>query len=111
MTVKYSEDVSLKNFGTLTTDTSTNEVRGVGHLTLSAHLDSGTGTLTWEFNGPDGVWRSIYGGSDGTTVQAFTAAHMTNVYFADDVLVRSTGSASSSPVWDWQIIGTHLNRN
>ena len=98
------------NYGTLTTDASTVDVSCRGWNTLSAHLDSGTGTLTWEFKGPDGVWRSIYGGTDGTTVQAFTAVHMINVFFGGDVKVRATGSSGSSPVWDWQVIGNMSNR-
>ena len=43
--------------GTITTNTTTDEVSCRGWATLSAHLDSGTGTWTWEFKGIDGVWR------------------------------------------------------
>ena len=98
------------NHGTVTTDVSTDEVACRGWTTLSAHLDSGTGTWTWEFKGPDGVWRSIYAGSDFITEQAFTATHMTNAFFGGDVKVRGTGSSGSSPQWDWQVIGNMSNR-
>jgi hypothetical protein len=100
------------NSGTLTTDASTDVVACRGWNTLSAHLDSGTGTLTWEFKGPDGVWRTILGDT-GTFTEAavFTASHMLNVFFGGDVAVRATGSAGSSPVWDWQIMGNLANRD
>ena len=98
-------------YATLTTNASTPSVSVHGWVTLSAHLDSGTGTLTWEFKGADGVWRSIYGGSDGVTEQAFTASHMANAFFGADVNVRATGSSGSSPVWDWQIMSSLANRD
>ena len=101
---------NYQNYGTVTTDTSTSAVACRGWATLSAHLDSGTGTWTWEFKGPDGVWRSIYAGSDGTTEQAFTDSHMINVFFGGDVVVRGTGSSGSSPQWDWQIVSNVANR-
>lgn len=101
---------NYQNYGTVTTDTSTDSVACRGWATLSAHLDSGTGTWTWEFKGPDGVWRSIYAGSDGTTEQAFTGSHMINVFFGGDVLIRGTGSSGSSPQWDWQIVSNVANR-
>ena len=107
----YGESVALVNFGTLITDASTTGVLVNGWATLSAHLDSGTGTLTWEFKGPDGVWRNIYAGSDNITIQSYTAAHMANAFFGDDVLVRATGSSGASPVWDWQVLSSPLNRN
>ncbi len=116
MAVKYGDTVVVDNFGTITTDTDTATAAGnsgvscIGHTTLSAHLDSGSGTWTWQFKGPDEVWRTIYGGSDGTTAQAFTAAHMTNIFFADDVLIRGNATSGSSPVWDYQIIGNQQNR-
>lgn len=102
---------NFKNYGTLTGNGSANAVSIRGWATLSAHLDSGSGTLTWEFKGPDGVWRSIYGGNAGDTEQAFTATHMINVYFGDDVNVRCTASLSTSPVWDWQIMSNPANRD
>ena len=102
---------NFTGYGTLATDASAAAVSVHGWATLSAHLDSGTGTLTWEFKGADGVWRSIYGGTDGTTVQAFTATHMANVFFGADVNVRATGSSGSSPVWDWQIMSSPANRD
>jgi hypothetical protein len=82
-----------------------------GWATLSAHYDSGTGTMTWNFMGPDGVERIIYAGSAGTTAQAFTATHMINVYFGNDCKVRVTLSASAAPQIDWQIFGNVANRS
>jgi hypothetical protein len=99
------------SYGTLTTDASATEVACRGWATLSAHLDSGTGTLTWEFKGPDGVWRTIIGGSDFITAQAYTATNMVNVFFGADVTVRCTGSSGSTPVWDWQILSNVANRD
>lgn len=96
--------------GTITTDTSGDPVVCRGWSTLSAHLDSGSGVLTWEFKGPDGVWRTIYAGSDNATAQSYSATHMLNVFFGGDVVVRCTGSSGSSPQWDWQIIGNVSNR-
>lgn len=97
--------------GTITTDTTTSVATCRGWVTLSAHLDSGSGTWTWQFQGPDGVWRSIYGGSDGTVEQAFTASHMINAYFGATVLVRGNASSGSTPVWDYQIMGDQDNFN
>jgi hypothetical protein len=98
------------NTGTLITDASTASTACRGWATMSAHLDSGVGTLTWEFKGPDGVWRIIYGGSDNITSQAYTAAHMVNAFFGTDVRVRATGSAGTNPVWDWQVMSSPDNR-
>lgn len=102
---------NFNSYGTVTTDTTTDEVACRGWVTLSAHLDSGSGTWTWQFKGNDGVWRSIYGGSDGTTEQAFTASHMINAFFGNDVTVRGSGSSGTSPQWDWQIMGNFANRD
>ena len=71
--------------GTITTDTQTDEFVCNGWATLSAHLDSGSGTWTWQFKGIDGVWRSIYAGSDFITEMAFTASNMINIFFGTDV--------------------------
>ena len=98
-------------YGTVSTDTSTASVKCRGWTTLCAHLDSGTGTWTWEFMGADGVWRVLYGAADNITAQAYTATHMVNIYFGSDVLVRGTGSSGSSPQWDWQILGNLANRS
>jgi hypothetical protein len=98
-------------YGTLTTDASTADVTCRGWATLSAHLDSGTGTLTWEFKGADGVWRTIISGSDHVTAQVYTASNMVNVFFGDAVRVRATGSSGSTPVWDWQIMSNLSNRH
>lgn len=98
-------------YGSLTSDTNGDEVMVRGWNTLSCHIDSGTGTLTWQFKGPDGVWRSVYGGNDGTVEQAFTVDHMVNVFFGQDVRVRANLSGSAStPVFDWQILGSYNNR-
>lgn len=99
------------SWGTLETDASVEGVSLKGWATLSAHLDSGSGTLTWEFKGVDGVWRTILGGSDFLTEMEFTASHMVNVFFGTDVNVRCTGSSGSSPVWDWQIMSSVANRS
>ncbi len=107
---KYGDSVTFTNYGPITTDTTTDVVTCRGWVTLTAHLASGSGTWTWQFKGPDGTWRSIYGGSAFTTEQAFTASHMTNVYFGGDVLVRANATSGSSPVWAWQIIGDQDNR-
>lgn len=97
-------------YGTITTDTTTDEVVCSGFVTLSAHLDSGSGTFTWQFKGPDNVWRDIYGGSDGTTVQSFTASHIINVFFGNDARVRGNATSGTSPQWDWQIFSNVRNR-
>lgn len=108
---KFGKTASLINYGTLTTDASTDAVTCRGWTTISAHLDSGTGILTWEFKGPDDVWRGIIVGSDFVTALAFTSvSHMANVFFAADVLVRATGSSASSVVWDWQIFSEYENK-
>jgi len=98
-------------FGTVTTDTTTSVVVCSGIATLSAHLISGSGTWTWQFKGPDGEWRDIYGGTGGSDVQSFTASHMINVVFGNDVPVRGSASAGSSAEWDWQIASNARNRN
>ena len=99
-----------QGFGTVTTDTVTEWVSCRGWATLAAHLDTGSGTWTWQFKGPDGVTRDIYGGADGTTVQSFTGTHMVNVYFGNDVTVRGSATSGSSPEWDWQIFSNVVNR-
>jgi hypothetical protein len=98
------------NSGSLESDTTTGTAICRGWATLSAHLTSGTGTLTWQFKGPDNTWRSIYAGADGTTEQVFTASHMLDVYFGDEVRVRAVGSSGSSPVWKWQLLSNVSNR-
>jgi len=97
-------------FGTVTSDTTTESVVCSGFVTLSAHLDSGSGTWTWQFQGPDGVWRSIYGGTNGVVEQSFSNSHMINVYFGNDVPIRGSASSGSSPQWDWQIVSNPRNR-
>jgi len=99
------------SFGTLTTDTSTSATSCRGWATLAGYLDSGTGTLTWEFKGADGVWRIIVAGADNITPQAYTATHMLNVFFGNQVAVRATGSSGSTPVWDWQVMSNPSNRS
>jgi hypothetical protein len=97
-------------YGTFTADGNTSEVVVSGWVTLSAHYDSGSGTITWQFKGPDGVWRGIYSGAGGTTAQVFTATHMVNAFFADDVRVRGVLSSSSTPQIDWQVFSNPNNR-
>jgi hypothetical protein len=101
---------NFTNSGTVTTDVSTAAVACNGWVTCSAHLDSGSGTWTWEFKGVDGVWRTLIGGTDHITLQAYTASNMINAFFGTDVEVRGTASAGSTPVWDWQIMSNPRNR-
>ena len=97
--------------GTSNTNGSTVSVACRGWSTLSCHKDSGTGTWTWEFQGVDGVWRTILGTATSTTPLSFTASNMVNVFFGTDVSVRGTLSGSgSTPVFDWQIMGNPANR-
>lgn len=96
--------------GTLEDDGYTDAITVSGWATASAHYDSGTGTMTWQFKGPDGVWRSIYGGAGNTTEQAYTASHCANFFFGGDVQVRGELSSSSSPQVDWQLSGSSMNR-
>ena len=97
-------------FGTLTANGSTDEVSVRGWATLSCHIDSGTGTMTWEFKGIDGVWRTIIAAVDNITPQVYTATNMLNVFFGTGVKVRGTLSAGSTPVFDWQIMSNPSNR-
>ena len=97
-------------YGTITTNTTTDTVVCSGFVTLSAHLDSGGGTWTWQFKGPDNVWRDIYGGSDGTVLQSFSGSHMVNAYFGNDTPIRGSATSGSSPQWDWQIFSNLRNR-
>ena len=101
---------NFTGYGTVRADGNTDEFICRGWTTRSAHLDGGSGTWTWQFAGPDKEFRDIYAGGDGTTVQSFTATHMINVYFGGDVIVRGVASGSSSPTWDWQVMGSLANR-
>lgn len=96
--------------GTFTADGNGNAARVQGWCTCTAHYDSGSGTVTWQFRGTDNVWRSIYGGSGSTTEQAFTATHAVNFFFGGDVHVRPVLSGSSTPQIDYQIMGNRGNR-
>lgn len=96
--------------GTISSVTTTDAVTCRGWTTLSAHDDAGTFSITWQFKGPDGVWRTIYGGSDNITAQTYTAAHMVNVFFGGDVQVRGNVTTASGLTLDWQIIGNVANR-
>lgn len=98
-------------YGTITTDTTTTEVTCSGWVTLSAHLISGAGTMTWQFKGVDGDWRSIYGSADNITIESYTATNMVNAFFGTDVKVRGNASAGTSPEWDWQIMSNPRNRD
>ena len=101
---------NFQKYGTLagtTDETSVASCRGA--VTLSSHIMGGTGVVTWQFKGPDGVWRGIYGGTTGNTAQAFTnESHMVNVYFGGDVSVKGVLSGGSSADFDYQIIGSPL---
>jgi len=99
MTTEYED------YGTLTANGAGDWVKVRSLASVSAHFDSGSGTITWEFMGPDGVARNIYGGSGNTTLQAYTATHMANFFFGGDVSIRPVLSNGSSPVVDWQVIG------
>lgn len=101
---------NFTGYGTLDADGNGDWVDVRGWSTLTAHYDSGSGTITWQFMGPDGVARTIYSGSSGTTAQTFTGTHMVNIHFGGDVKVRASLSGSSSPTIDWQIIGNVRNR-
>jgi hypothetical protein len=101
-------------YGTLTTDIPTDSVNCRGWTTCTAALDAGTGVLTWEYKGPDGIWRGIVGDSNGFIEPAvFTSeSHMFNVFFGGDVQVRATGSSAAGGLtWDWQIFGNVANRD
>lgn len=99
------------DFGTLIEDTSTPFVSCRGWTTLAVHIDSGTGTWTWEFKGVDGVTRTILGSATNTAALAFTASNMVNVFFGSDVQVRGTlSSSASTPSFDYQIMGNPANR-
>lgn len=108
--IKYGDAAILTNYGTITTDTATSEVKCRGYVTLSAHLTTGSGTWTWQFKGPDGTWRSIIGGSDFITEQVYTTTNMINVFYGGEVQVRADATSGSSPSWSWQIIGDQDNR-
>ncbi len=111
MPIRHGDAVAFDAFGTITTDTQTDVVTGRGWVTGTAHLDSGTGTWTWQFKGVDSVWRTIIAGTDFITEMVFVdASNMLNVYFATDVLIRADATSGSSPVWDWQIMGDQINR-
>jgi len=98
-------------YGTITGNTSTTEVTLSGWATMTAHYDAGTGTMTWQFKGVDGVWRDIYGGDDNLTLQAYTATHMVNAFFGTDTKIRGTVTGSAGLTLDWQIMSSPFNRN
>lgn len=99
-----------QEFGTITTATEGPPVVARGETTLIAFLDSGTATMTWQFQGPDGVWRDILAGADFQTVTQYTASHMVNVFFGNDVKVRLVTSGVASPQVDWQVLSNVANR-
>lgn len=102
---------NYQNYGEATTDNvPTVGVACRGWSTFSAHLETGAGTWTWQFKGPDGEWREVYGGADNATLQSYTATHMVNFFFGGDVEVRGVPSAGTGPRWKWQIIGNVANR-
>ena len=90
---------------------TTSSISCRGWTTLAVHIDTGTGTWTWEFRGVDGVWRTILGSATNTAALTFTASNMVNVFFGTDVNVRGTlASGASTPSFDWQIMGNPSNR-
>ena len=98
-------------FGNVTANGSTDFVSCRGWTTLAVHIDTGTGTWTWEFKGVDGVTRTILGSATNTAALAFTASNMVNVFFGSDVQVRGTlSSSASTPSFDYQIMGNPANR-
>lgn len=101
---------NFQKFGTITTDTTTEAVVCSELATLTVHLESGTGTWTWQFKGADGVWRDLYGGADNTTLQQYNTSNMVNVAFGSDVQIRGVTTDSASVVWDWQILSNPRNR-
>ena len=94
--------------GTITTNTTTDEVSVSGWATLSAHY-TGAATTTWEFKGADGVWRTILAAVDNITPQVYTVSNMLNVFFGTGIKVRATISGNSTDVY-WQIMGNPSNR-
>jgi hypothetical protein len=97
--------------GTITANGNSNSAIVRGWTTMALHIDGGTGTFTWQFKGPDGVWRSMYGGTDNITLHQYTANHMFNMFFGGDVRVRVVTSSASTLEADYQIIGNVSNRN
>lgn len=101
---------NYQGYGTISSITTTAEVAARGWVTVAAHDDAGTFSITWQFKGADGVWRDIYAGSDNATIQTYTAAHMANFFFGSDVLVRGNVTSASGLTLDWQILGNVANR-
>lgn len=101
-------------YGTLSADGSTTSVLCTGWVSLAAIGGGGNnfggGTITWQWLGMDGTWRTIYSGSTGETAQAFTANHMLNAFFANDTHVRGTLASSTSPTLYWEIRSNPANR-
>lgn len=94
-------------YGTITTDTTTDEVVATGTVTMSAHLNSGSGTWTWQYKGLDGTWRSIYFDLTTPTELSYTSSHQANIFFGNPTRVRGNASSGSSPDWDWEIRGNY----
>jgi hypothetical protein len=104
---RYTDDAVVSASGQITGNTSTDWVKVQGWVTCSVHFTGGTGTVTWNFRGPDKTERAIVAGSDNITAQAYTATHMVNFFFAAPVEVRGTASGTgSTPVLDWQIFSS-----
>lgn len=100
---------NYRNVETLTADGNTTAVTVNGWVTCVAIGDFGSGTVTWQFNG-DGTWRSIYAGTSNTTEQTYTANHMVNFYFGDEVKIRCNLGSSTSPDLDVQLLSNPCNR-
>ena len=104
MVARTTTSAKYKSTGQITGNTSTDWVQVKGWVTCTVHFTGGTGTMTWNFRGPDSTERAIVSGSDNITAQAYTATHMVNFFFAAPVEIRGTASATgSTPVLDWQI--------
>ena len=97
-------------YGTLAADGATTEVACRGWATLTAQGTWGGGTITWQYKGLDGTWRTILAGTDNITAQAYTADNMLNVFFGSGVRIRGTVSGSTTPDLDWQIMSNPWNR-
>jgi hypothetical protein len=96
------------NSGTLTTNTTSGSISVHDHFTVALHNNgAGTaGTMTLQFAGPDGVWRTFY---EGTTAVTATANYMNTFYVGDDVSVRVSLSGSSGTSWAWQLLSNPMN--
>lgn len=101
---------NYQGYGTVNSVSTIGDVVCRGWVTISCHVASGTIGVTWQFKGPDGVYRDIYAGSDNVTVQTYSATHQFNVFFGNDVRVRGNVTTATGLTANWQIIGNLANR-